>query len=283
MHRLTALLARHWADIDREAASERAGHPGRDARASQILVVAAVVLTLAYFFCKPSFFLTSTLGVVLAHSSRLARYKEFFSHSYWCIGQTLLLTAIPLWHLRRMGERPLHYGLARQPTATPPDSPVASGDAAPQVSLRVYLGLLLLILPVILAASFTPTFQRAYPLYRLAGRSLFELIAWEVQYVCMFFAIEFFFRGYLLFGLRRAFGSQAIFVAMLPYCMWHFSKPPIEALASILAGLLLGTLALASRGIWGGVLLHVAVALTMDFSAVLQKHGLPSTSTFFSP
>lgn len=85
-------------------------------------MVAAVVLTLAYFFCKPSFFLSSTLGVALAGSSRLGRYKEFFSHSYWCIGQTLLLTAIPLWHLRRIGERPSHYRLARPPPATPPDS-----------------------------------------------------------------------------------------------------------------------------------------------------------------
>ena len=48
---------------------------------------------------------------------------------------------------------------------------------------------------------------------------------WELQYGATFFTLEFFFRGYMLFGLRRALGSHAIFVMMVPYCMIHVLKP----------------------------------------------------------
>lgn len=274
MRRLVDFTRALFAAIDSEAAAERSLHPGYDRRASQILLVAAVVLTLAYFFCKPSFFL-SMFGTAVARSVPLNRYRELISHSYWCLGKSLLLAVVPLVHLRLSGERPADYGLVRG-FAAAPSGPGATANPSPRVSLRIYLALMLVILPVIVLASFTPTFQQTYPLYWLAGRSLFELLVWETEYAFQFFAIEFFFRGYLVFGLRRAFGSQSIFIAMVPYCMFHFTKPPAEALGAILAGLVLGSLALGSRTIWGGVLLHVSVALTMDFSALVQKHALPS-------
>jgi len=34
-------------------------------------------------------------------------------------------------------------------------------------------------------------------------------------------------------------------------------------------------LALRSRSIWGGVMVHVTIALTMDIAALLQGRGLP--------
>jgi len=49
-----------------------------------------------------------------------------------------------------------------------------------------------------------------------------------------------------------------------------------ETLAAIFAGLVLGILALRSRSIWGGVAIHVAVALTMDATALLRKAQIPS-------
>ena len=129
--------------------------------------------------------------------------------------------------------------------------------------------------------SFTPAFQQGYPFYRLAGRSGFDFLVWELSYLSTFVAVEFFFRGYLLFGLRRAFGSQALFISMLPYCMIHVLKPAPEALGSIFAGLLLGTLALCTGSLWCGVLLHVTVAVTMDVLASLQTHTLPALRHFW--
>jgi membrane protease YdiL (CAAX protease family) len=53
--------------------------------------------------------------------------------------------------------------------------------------------------------------------------------------------------------------------------MIHFGKPLPECLGSIIAGLVLGVLAMDTRSIWGGVTIHVAVAWGMDFAALSQK------------
>ena len=45
-----------------------------------------------------------------------------------------------------------------------------------------------------------------------------------------------------------------------------------ETFGAIGAGLILGTLAMRTRSIWGGVLIHVGVAMTMD---VLALAGCP--------
>jgi membrane protease YdiL (CAAX protease family) len=61
-------------------------------------------------------------------------------------------------------------------------------------------------------------------------------------------------------------------VMIVPYCMIHYGKPMPETLGAIGAGLILGTLAMRTRSIWGGVLIHVGVATTMD---VLALRGCP--------
>jgi membrane protease YdiL (CAAX protease family) len=50
--------------------------------------------------------------------------------------------------------------------------------------------------------------------------------------------------------------------------MIHYGKPMPETFGAILAGLLLGTLAMRTRSIWGGVLIHIGVATTMDVMAL---------------
>ena len=40
-------------------------------------------------------------------------------------------------------------------------------------------------------------------------------------------------------------------------------------------GVVLGTLALRTRSIWAGFLIHVSVAISMDVAAILQNHGIP--------
>jgi membrane protease YdiL (CAAX protease family) len=85
--------------------------------------------------------------------------------------------------------------------------------------------------------------------------------------------VEFFFRGYLLFGLFPKIGYLAIFVAAIPYVMVHFAKPPSEALGSMFAGILLGYMALRSGSIWGGFLLHWVVGMTMDALSIYFSGG----------
>jgi membrane protease YdiL (CAAX protease family) len=58
---------------------------------------------------------------------------------------------------------------------------------------------------------------------------------------------------------------------MVPYCMIHFAKPLPETFGAIIAGVVLGFMSLATRSIWMGALLHIAVALTMDLAALGRR------------
>ena len=268
--RLLGWPGRVLAALDERAAAERAA-PGYDpagetARARQILVLAAILLALAYTVLDRPFF-DETYGPALSQSRRLYRYRDLISYVYWSAAKLLGFGLIPLLHLRLLGLRLADHGLNPESRA-----PVVPGARLPW--LRTYLILFAGIFPVLVGISHLKSFQDTYPFYRQAGRSLLDFTVWEVSYLLTFVAVEFFFRGYLLFGLRRAIGSLSIFVAVVPYCMIHVNKPLAEMLGSIVAGLLLGTLALSTGSIWCGVLLHVSVALSMDVLASLRSGQL---------
>jgi len=131
----------------------------------------------------------------------------------------------------------------------------------------IYFGLYALMVPLILMAADRPDFQRVYPFVPAARESMDCFIRWELGYLAQFFALEAFFRGYLLFTLEKRIGWNAIFVMAVPYCMIHWHKPPLEAFAAVVAGVVLGALALRFRSWLGGALLHALVALTMDLIA----------------
>jgi len=143
--------------------------------------------------------------------------------------------------------------------------------------LRLYALLFLLVLPLLGFAASQPDFVAYYPFYGRAADSWLDLLVWELLYAFQFFCVELFFRGFLLSACRKSLGSHAVLAALVPYCMVHFSKPLLEVLGAIPAGLLLGTLAMRTGSIWGGVLLHVAVAWTMDLLAIAQTTGFPRT------
>jgi uncharacterized protein len=139
----------------------------------------------------------------------------------------------------------------------------------------IYAGLYAAMVPIIWLVSLTPTFVEFYPMYGQAGRSWFDLLAWESLYAGQFVALEFFFRGFLVGGLSRYIGILSIPVSVVPYMMIHFTKPWPEAAASVIAGFILGTLAWKTKSIWGGVCVHCAVASTMDLLALAHKSQLP--------
>lgn len=145
---------------------------------------------------------------------------------------------------------------------------------------RGYLLLLSPILVFVVLVSFGEDFVNHYPFYGLAGRSWLDFLLWELLYMSQFIFLEFFFRGFMLNALRPALGANAIWVMCVPYLMIHFPKLWLEATGAILFGLFLGILALRSRSIWGGVLVHAGVALSMDIAALLRKQEMPGL--FFS-
>lgn len=147
--------------------------------------------------------------------------------------------------------------------------------------LPIYAVLFMIVLPFVILASRTQSFYLTYPFYKWANRSSFDLWAWECMYAIQFFSLEFFFRGFILKSLAPRMGSAAIFVMVVPYNMIHYGKPMAETFGAIIAGTVLGTLALRTKSIWGGVVIHVGVALTMDLLAV--GHCPPAASGQMCP
>ena len=135
---------------------------------------------------------------------------------------------------------------------------------------------LAVVLPCVYVVSRSPEFATYYPFYKSCSRSWLDFIAWEVMYVAQFFALEIFFRGFMLSPLRRSFGSGAVFAMCVPYVMIHFGKPYLESAGAFIAGVALGSLAMRTRSIYSGFIVHVGVALVMDVLALLGGPGLPT-------
>jgi membrane protease YdiL (CAAX protease family) len=48
------------------------------------------------------------------------------------------------------------------------------------------------------------------------------------------------------------------------YFSIHLGKPMMEAVSSFFGGLILGSISYHSKSIWGGLLVHISIALLME-------------------
>jgi len=241
-----------WRAIDAETVRDPALAGNTSLKVMLILVTVAVSLTLQEYIGDRGWF------EQMFRHGRPGRYWELEGFAWWSGWRVLGYVIIPMIAIALMpGERIRDYHVSFRGFFR---------------HLWIYVALFACVLPAVIAASHTPSFRQTYPFYRMANRSAFDLWAWEGLYAAQFVSLEFFFRGFLLQGLRKVFGANAIFVMIVPYCMIHYGKPLPETFGAIGAGLILGTLAMRTRSIWGGVLIHIGVAMTMD---VLALHGCP--------
>lgn len=98
------------------------------------------------------------------------------------------------------------------------------------------------------------------------------LFYFEMAMGFYFFCWEFFFRGFLLFGLQKTrLGSLgAVIVQGLIFTVlhssWHLhgAKPTLEVLSALPGGLILGAFALRTRSFLYGFLAHWAISVTLD-------------------
>ena len=188
-------------------------------------------------------------------------FSNLFGYVWWSWWHFFLFLVVPIWVVKKVFKEPLrNYGWQKGTVF---------------VHYKFYILLILVLIAGVAVGSFNDGFANFYPFYKLAYRSWFDLLIWELLYLSQFVALEFFFRGFLLHSLRVPMGSLSIAVMCIPYMMIHFSKLPLEAAGAVFFGFALGVLALKSRSIWGGVMIHVSVALTMDVAAIIQTKGLP--------
>lgn len=129
------------------------------------------------------------------------------------------------------------------------------------------------MLPVLFIASKMPQFQSYYPIQKLAANDLAYFGYFELTYGMYLFCWEFFFRGFLLFGLSRTIGSWSVFIQAIAFGIMHLGKPAPEVAASFAAGIILGVLALRVKSFAPGFLLHWACALTFDVFIIMAVPG----------
>jgi membrane protease YdiL (CAAX protease family) len=133
--------------------------------------------------------------------------------------------------------------------------------------MLLVLALWALLVPVIALAARTEGFARTYPRLPEARLDAGLFATYQAAYLIKWTAWEFFFRGFLLFGLRRDLGSVAVLLSTVPFTLMHVGKPEAEMASAVVGGLVLCWIALRSRSIWPGVVIHSLVATTMDFFA----------------
>lgn len=259
-----------WEEVDEETRRQRASAPiAVDYRPAACFMITAVVLTLQEYYGGRSFYdqvirpgiESMKLGPV--GLARFARYDELYGYAWWAASRFVgyVLVPLPLWKLMFPEDKLLDMGLRGRGFLS---------------HAWIYGLCLAVVIPAMLIVAREPDFGSYYPFYKLSSRSYFDWLCWEAMYFTQFFALELFFRGWMLGALRRSLGSSAIFAMALPYCMIHYGKPYLEANGAIVAGVVLGSLAMRTRSIYAGFLVHVTVAFSMDFLALHRRAALPT-------
>lgn len=195
--------------------------------------------------------------------------------SFWA--GALLLVVVPMLVIKFAFKQPLSsYGLG-----LPPKHRRA-------LAVWTFLTLTLLSLPAFWLATQDDGMRNLYPFYKqFSGAG--DFLLYELTYLPFFIAIEFIFRGFLLFGLAGIrdqevdhtggypgafyFHKYALLIQMLSYTAWHLGKPLPELWGTLVWGLAAGATAYAVRSIWPLVLSHWLLNVFLDALIVKPFHN----------
>jgi membrane protease YdiL (CAAX protease family) len=260
-----------WRELDEDAHRHRAEvlAQGRmDYRPFIALVMCAVILTMQEYYGGRVFFDVTVRSTLVEWDKthpwiQSSKYDELWGFAWWA-GTRIFGYVLPfiVWKAFYRHDSLLDFGLRTRGFL----------DHA-----WIYGLFLVVVVPAMLVVSQSPDFGSYYPFYKQCSRSWFDFLTWEAMYFAQFFALEMFFRGFWLGVLRKSFGSGAIFVMAVPYCMIHYGKPYLEACGAIVAGIALGSLSMKTKSIYSGFLVHITVAAMMDWLSLRHRHATPIT------
>ncbi len=190
---------------------------------------------------------------------------KFFSTLYWCSADGFLMLIVPLILIPLVLKgKPSDYGFRM-------------GDV--KFGLKSSAVFIIVMLPMLWIVSGNESFAKTYPQGGPYVRENISVLLYYELFVGFYMlAWEFFWRGYMLFGLKQKFGYYAIFIQMLPFFILHRGKPDIETFASIFAGLILGIQAWRANSFIYCFLVHWSVMIFVDVISVLryksQSYGI---------
>jgi hypothetical protein len=144
--------------------------------------------------------------------------------------------------------------------------------------IKPYLIMLAMMMPLLYWASLRPDFLSMYPRYK-AGMAeyywqiptYFTIATYELSYSLQFVCLELFFRGFIVLSLSKYLGSSSVWVMVAVYVFIHFGKPLPETVGSFFGGYILGVIAYYSKTVFGGIWIHIGVALGMELFAYWQS------------
>jgi len=238
------------AELKSRAEEARACFRGQDLEAPAILLVVPVVLTVWVYQGKRDSWARLFAGF------RGPWPGDVYGALYEFGTAFILMFALPALISTVWLKRDLHeFGLQR-------------GDTRRGLRM-VGMGLPLALLIAYLAAR-DPFIRAEYPLAKgvMPHLALFALV--EACYLVYYLGWEFFFRGFMLFGLQRHYGPlAAILIQVIPSTLAHIGKPYSETWAALLGGLVLGYIAIRTRSIFYPMVLHAAVGIGTDLFITL--------------
>lgn len=155
------------------------------------------------------------------------------------------------------------------------------------LAVWVFLILTLLSLPAFWAGAHNEQVRQVYPIFN-SFSSVGQFVLYELTYLPFFIAIEFIFRGYLLFGLDDIDSKEsqnrdirmseplslpvnAVLIQMLSYTAWHLGKPLPELWGTIVWGFAAAAGAYSVRSIWPVVCAHWLLNVFMDTAIVIHS------------
>ena len=200
-----------------------------------------------------------SFGTIQFANQILSGISEYHAVIYLFITTFVLLGAFPYLIIKVVfKESAREYGLT-------------IGDWQKGLKLIVIL-FPLIALFVLFPSIYNQEMVSFYPQSKEISTSTTLFLKFEAIRVLLFYTgWEFFFRGFMLFGLRKYVGdAMAICIQIIPSCLWHIGMPTGEIFASIFGGVLFGIMALKTGSILYPYILHCLIGLTLDLFIVLS-------------
>jgi membrane protease YdiL (CAAX protease family) len=220
---------------------------GRENRKATIILLSTpVILTTFRYYGTKDFYLRH-----FAVAFSLFGNEELTSALYTFSSSLILLGVLPALMIKFVFHESLSlYG-------------VRLGDW--QLGLKAFL----ILAPVMMALTFPSSrmdsFTAEYPLYKGAGVSPLNFTFYSLLYLAYYLGWEFFFRGYMQFGLGKRLGDwNAILVQTLASCLVHIGKPDGEIFSSILGGIVWRMVVFRTQSLLPALLLHWLLGICLD-------------------
>ena len=223
-----------------------------DFKTTYIFMSVAIITFISISFSSPNVYYD-----IFGHDPVSEIDSRFISRIYWFLMDGTLMFLLPVLSIKFIFKEKLsEFG-------------IRWGDY--KFGLTTLVIFLIFMIPILWIVSGSEVFTKTYPQGGSEVRnSIGIFLLYELCILIYMLGWEFFWRGYMLFGLKSKFGYYTIFIQMIPFFILHKGKPEIELFASIFAGLVLGVQALRSRSFIYAWLLHWMVMVLIDGISILR-------------